>query len=217
MIESKVCSRCNKELLLSEFNKDQSKKDGLQVWCRTCQAEYKKLWKKENPDKVKHEKKKYRIAHPEAFKKWVENNKEYFKQYMKEYYGDSEKRSVILTRNRKWKKENRDKVKLNKRQRKAKERGVINTLTPEQWLKILEMQNNRCAICDKKFTRKNKPTMDHIIPLSHGYGLTFENTRAVCHSCYASKSNKIVPELIISWIEKPEHCASVSAANGGAV
>lgn len=36
---TKVCSRCKRELPVSEFNKDKSKNDGLNYYCRKCITE----------------------------------------------------------------------------------------------------------------------------------------------------------------------------------
>ncbi len=36
-METKVCTRCGKELPLDAFNKSKKSKDGLQPWCRECQ------------------------------------------------------------------------------------------------------------------------------------------------------------------------------------
>lgn len=36
----KRCFKCNKIKSLSEFQKDRSKKDGLQIYCKSCRKEY---------------------------------------------------------------------------------------------------------------------------------------------------------------------------------
>lgn len=36
---TKVCSKCRRELPVNEFNKDKSKKDGLDAYCRKCKTE----------------------------------------------------------------------------------------------------------------------------------------------------------------------------------
>ena len=41
--KTKVCSKCGRELPLSEFNKQKSKKDGLCYWCKSCAREYNKI------------------------------------------------------------------------------------------------------------------------------------------------------------------------------
>lgn len=83
--------------------------------------------------------------------------------------------------------------------RRSKSEMVNNDLTIEQWNKILNLQNNRCLICKRKFNSHLKPTRDHIIPVSKGGGLTFENTQALCRSCNSSKSAKLDKGLIVVW------------------
>jgi len=35
-METKICSKCNKELDISMFGKDKSKKDGMSIKCKIC-------------------------------------------------------------------------------------------------------------------------------------------------------------------------------------
>lgn len=49
----KVCTSCHRELPLSEFNRNHTRKDGYQDQCRQCQSEAAADWyrrKKENPE-----------------------------------------------------------------------------------------------------------------------------------------------------------------------
>lgn len=46
--QTKMCSRCNNELPISDFNSNRSTSDGHQSWCRKCQAEDRKLRKNNN-------------------------------------------------------------------------------------------------------------------------------------------------------------------------
>ena len=39
-IQTKYCSKCKKTLPLSEFHKTRRNKDGLQIWCKSCQKAY---------------------------------------------------------------------------------------------------------------------------------------------------------------------------------
>ena len=38
-METKICSKCGRELPISEFYKNKQAKDGLQCHCRSCQKE----------------------------------------------------------------------------------------------------------------------------------------------------------------------------------
>lgn len=49
----KVCTKCNKKKLSSEFGSNISKHDSLQSWCRICTTEYKKQWYKDNSEEAK--------------------------------------------------------------------------------------------------------------------------------------------------------------------
>ena len=42
--KTKVCTKCGRELPLSEFNKDKATKDGLTYWCKLCYKEHNKIW-----------------------------------------------------------------------------------------------------------------------------------------------------------------------------
>ena len=41
--KTKVCSKCGRELPLSEFSKQKTTKDGLIPWCKSCRKEYDKI------------------------------------------------------------------------------------------------------------------------------------------------------------------------------
>ena len=43
---TKVCSKCKKELPISEFYKNKSRKDGLHIQCKNCVNEYAKKYRK---------------------------------------------------------------------------------------------------------------------------------------------------------------------------
>lgn len=62
----KKCAECGQELALTEFNKNKSKKDGLQDRCRACFSRYNKARYAANREKTKANVKRYREEHPEA-------------------------------------------------------------------------------------------------------------------------------------------------------
>ena len=43
---TKVCTKCGRELPLSEFNKFKISNDGLQCWCKSCMREYQREYHK---------------------------------------------------------------------------------------------------------------------------------------------------------------------------
>lgn len=79
-MKMKFCSKCHVEKLLTEFTKDSQKKDGLRPDCKECnsksrqyyllnhkkeKADYDKEYRKRNREKIKEDKRLYRIKNKE--------------------------------------------------------------------------------------------------------------------------------------------------------
>lgn len=79
----------------SEYNMDKSRKEGLQVYCKTCLSEYRKT---QNKDKIREEKREYR-----------EKNKEKIQIQKKEYR--EKNKDVIREKKKLWKRKTRAEVK----------------------------------------------------------------------------------------------------------
>ena len=65
----KVCTKCNEEKQLAEFNNRSDSKDGKDIYCRICKNKMTKLWKTQNPDKLKE-------CQRKSDKNWYQNNKQ---------------------------------------------------------------------------------------------------------------------------------------------
>ena len=115
---TKECSCCHKIKPVSEFNKNNSKADGLQLKCRECtkehyknNAEYYKEYNKNNAERIKERRKEYNKNNAERikeqkkeyyknnaerirehFKEYYKNNAEHYKEYHKEYNKDNAER-----------------------------------------------------------------------------------------------------------------------------
>ena len=135
-----------------------------------------------------------------------ENNEEKLLQYWIDYNKDHREERILYNKiyNITHKEENHSRlvkyrqtsegkasVSRCRNNRRYKSKKCKNTLTANQWNKILEMQNNYCAFCCREFGEKLKPTKDHIIPAYLGWGLTFGNTQALCQSCNSKKHIKV--------------------------
>ena len=103
-METKFCCKCERDLPLSMFYKDKSRKDGLSCYCKECRLayakehhikvrdkhkEYKKKYWQENKHRLADERKQYRDAHKEDMriyhKKHYEENKERILDYWYKY------------------------------------------------------------------------------------------------------------------------------------
>lgn len=114
-MDTKICSKCGRELPIECFNKSSQSKDGLRSWCKGCRkqyrqehreeiSEYKKRYREEHKEEISAKDKQYRIEHKEELSKkkqqYYLSNKddilarlkqryneksEYLKQYAKQY------------------------------------------------------------------------------------------------------------------------------------
>jgi len=101
----KKCTKCGKEKNETEFYKDKRLKSGLQSNCKICQNEFRNLWRKRNPDKLRKNLKRYYENHKENWqireknmsmeqcekkriksKEYYEKNKDFINQRKREKY-----------------------------------------------------------------------------------------------------------------------------------
>ena len=170
----KTCNRCNLEKQPFEFNKNSSAKDGLRHYCRECQKqmslkyfekkgneikEKNKLWKKNNPDKVK-----------ESYRKnYIKYAKLESKKSAEQYRNDPIYRLKQLLRKRL-----RDILRSKKIDKKVHILDIIGC-SPIQLKEHLENQFKDGMSWDNQ----GKWHIDHIIPLSSGK--TEEDIVKLCH------------------------------------
>lgn len=185
---TKVCPKCGEEKDITEFYVKNDSKDGRDCKCKSCAKKYNEEYRSKNQEKLNNLAKIYRINNRDAIlerkrKRYSEDKTPYIESVTK--YSKTPKGKLTKSKSG------------HKRRTKFKETPC--TLTLQQWEKILESQDNRCAICGKKFCKSRPPTKDHIIPLSKGGGLTFENVQALCKSCNSSKNASLDHTKIITW------------------
>ena len=97
-MKTKICSKCGEEKPLGEFYKNNSSKDGLYAYCKECSRKEHLNFIRNNPDKHKKYKKKFK-----------EENLDWQEKYNKKYYQTHKKRHkemAVL-----WVKKNPEKVK----------------------------------------------------------------------------------------------------------
>lgn len=148
----KRCPKCEKEQPLGQFGRDRSRRDGLQVWCKSCQRSYRqsnkdqiaegnKQWKKDNPEKVKRTRDRNRSkpevkeARARYNKQWKKDNPEKVRDQQRMSYQrhaqkrrDAAKRYAqanpekVRQRQRKWRDRNTDHVKAYRKRNRHKDR-----------------------------------------------------------------------------------------------
>ena len=188
----KRCSKCGCVKDITDFHHNRTKKDGYQPYCKDCQNEYQKEFYKGNKEKRREYMREYtqtekgKIVQIQAHKKYEQTEKGIMvnaraaKKFSQTPKGKMVRKKVM-------------------HKRRARMKNTEATLTLEQWTRIIKLQNNECNISKQKFTKRRLPTMDHIIPLSKGGGLTFENAQALCRSCNSAKKAKLDLGFIQTW------------------
>jgi nitrate/TMAO reductase-like tetraheme cytochrome c subunit len=73
----KTCTKCKQDKPLSEYNKTQRNKSGLEAHCRDCSVAHQTRWRKDNPDKGKEYNDRWRDRHPDYEQKELYRSAEY--------------------------------------------------------------------------------------------------------------------------------------------
>lgn len=171
-MEKKVCTKCEIEKPLTEYNKEKRVKSGLRACCKECNKANSKKYRQENREKIKAQKKKYR----------------------------QENREKERTRHKKWEQENREKVRASSRLSRAKRKArklktQVEVITPDL-LKEHWIENNidpeKCFYCEEGLYEH----LEHCVPLSRGGTHTKDNLVPSCASCNLSKGTKTADEFI---------------------
>ena len=208
---TKICTKCKKELPLDKFGKQRQHKDGLASWCKACKNPLNKIKSKEYREKKK-------ANEPPENKKAISNTKVCTKckkelsldkfnkkkenkngltaickdcsRAKRRKYDTTHKKEILQYRERrhKWKSENKDKVNVTTHKRRAKLRLLTSDLTVLQWLQIKIDFNNCCCYCGREIPLALE--MDHFISLNAGGGFTKTNIVPACRSCNSSKGPK---------------------------
>lgn len=121
-----------------------------------------KTWLKAHPEKRREFKKRYRANHWEKVSAYERaKSKEYRKTHRREMAHRQARRRALV-------------------------RNAPGTHDVDQWEKLVELCGNKCVACDD---HKDKPTCDHIIPLSWGGSDSLDNVQPLCLRCNAKKQD----------------------------
>lgn len=185
----KVCSRCKQELPFEMFSSDSTTKTGLSAFCKECQKEQRSRrkdkidkWFEENQEHVKEYRHEYSKTHSAEKKAYNDANKEYFKQKRKEY--EQANPEKMLKKRQKYRHSLSHRYK--KYERGAKERGLIFTLSLEEFDNITKQPCFYCGdLPEDQFG--NKFTGVDRIDSNEGYEL--DNVIPCCFVCNRMKSD----------------------------
>ena len=164
------CRKCKIDYPLEPqyWVKDARCRDGLSRLCLKCEAARLRILRREKPETMR-----------EYSRRSYKNNQD----RVISYKNRPDVKIKHYESTKKWRAENQEEHRAQSRRcshrRRMKERqydGLV--MTEKQFAQILEQQAWRCLCCGRKFTEKNKPTRDHICPISKGGGLEAQNVQA---------------------------------------
>lgn len=137
----KTCSKCKVEKSGEDFSHDGRRSDGLQSHCKACKATAKREDYAKDP-------KRYADAVRKSYRKHHERALEYHRRYR-------EKNSEVI---RKRKKEYAAKHPMRLR---AAHLRYKYALTLDDYARMLEEQNRKCAICHHHSPKEKRLAVDH--------------------------------------------------------
>lgn len=88
---------------------------------------------------------------------------------------------------------------VNRHNNRARNRGLIATLTCAQWIEILQKSEGYCIYC-KEHEGCDQLTPDHIVPISKGGANSADNIVAACFFCNSGKMDNSV-EHWMDWLQ----------------
>ena len=200
MCQTKICSRCYEEKLITEFNREKRSKDGHNAACKICIREYYVKYYSENKDKweeyasrpevIQVKKKRNRKRYEEKKEEILTKNAEYYENNKKQIY-ENKKLWVI---------KNRDKVKVMRSVRRHRTRQATpKWLSPEQKKQIFDIYMTTSKMRSES---GEKYEVDHIIPIlgETVCGLHVPwNLQPLTQTENRQKSNKLLEEYADQW------------------
>jgi hypothetical protein len=198
----KKCTKCEQIIPATReyFYGDNRAYDGLQQRCKPCQLAAQK----------EHDMKDYQAYREKErirLRAYYRKNKEKVIKRTMEIH-QRNKLKTNATR-RKWRHNNPEKTRTEKLRRRARERNVPDTLTPQDWQRCLDYFNHRCAVCDRPVGFWHILAADHWIPLSDSRpdnpGTVSWNIVPLCHGdggCNNSKNNRPAEQWLIKRFGK---------------
>ena len=174
IMETKICSKCGRELPLSEFYKSKGYKYGIGSRCKKCTVEYHRKYRIENKERIAERDRKYRAENKgkiaerdrkyyaankekiaERKRKYRAENKEKIAEYRRKYYAENKEK--IAERDRRYRAANKEKIaeRDRKYQKELYAHYIIARLR-DQHIPInettIELQRNRLLL--KRYIRE---------------------------------------------------------------
>lgn len=215
--QTKSCTACHVEKLISCFWNHPAGKYGVESKCKSCKSSSWRRWYKghrqeradyfrrrhaENPNRRKERWRSYAERNREklraSYKCYYHKNKARLSEKARRY-GLANRRRLVENRKRWLKARKWLESEYNRRYRARKMNAPARDLTVGQWERIKDAFRNRCAYCGCEGVRL---TQDHVIPLSKGGSHTASNVVPACGPCNSGKKDRSVAEFLLTASQK---------------
>lgn len=206
----KKCPKCGESKDTDQFYVKSGK---LGSYCKPCELEKSRKWRKDNPEKWRESQKKSKSRPESKERHRIEAGKYYWenREVVLEKQKTRKKRNLEFYRKkwrdcyhknkekwresrREYKRNNKDKVLFHCHLRRARKLAASGNCTLNQLKARFDYHGNRCYYCGKG----GKMTMEHRIPLSRGGANWPANIVPACVSCNCSKGGKTETEFL-NW------------------
>lgn len=208
-MQHRTCSKCGESKPETEeyFRKrGHPCRGGLRPDCRECSRQRDRQYYRDNPETFRQ----YRQANAERRAAYM---REYWPQYMATEHG----RAVAMSSVRRWKKTEAGRASGREmaQRRRARERGVVQDLTEDEWQACLAAFDHACAYCGQ--APDPTLTQDHVLPITSGGGHTATNVVPACVSCNSRKHTSLLDEWYPAQpFYRPDRHARIVAYLGAA-
>ena len=187
--KSKACTKCGIVKPQTEFGVRRDAKSGLQSNCKACQSAYhaspegkaRKAAYRAKPEvkERKNQLARERYKNPDVKKRKAEKARQ-----LGQNPAFKVKQSV---RHQKWRQNHPDKIRNNVR-RQRHQRRAIGKIPKDWFAQQIMRQQGKCFYCKKLM---EKPTIEHIRPVSKGGTNASSNLVLACAPCNYAKNNKL--------------------------
>lgn len=163
--------------------------------CKACLYEREKHKCANDPEYAK-ERQAARTARQAARMKRMKHDDEYYKWYCHDQTSRHRERLRVdpqyakarYENSRKWLKDNPIAARAYASKRRALLSNSVDNYTPQDVVRLLTLQKNKCANCGVKILKNYH--VDHIIALSKGGDNSRRNIQCLCPTCNVRKHNK---------------------------
>lgn len=185
ILPHKCCTKCGTDKPLSEFPYE-PRADRYRANCKVCERVRQRAWYNQNKDYFKQRAATHRDEMLAATRKYNAANRKKRNIASRVRYARNPERARQYARD--WGKRNPERRAANYNRYRTQRIGNGGSYTPEEWQALCVKYDQRCLACQ----RRRRLTADHIVPVSKGGSSDISNIQPLCHSCNASKRDKII-------------------------